>query len=184
MPLKIASLMELIVALAVGFAAWRYEAGSYRLDYLNFRHFELLTGYFLPGVAIVGALGTWLEAARRRSPACWGLGRRTWSVAGLYILFVNLSLAAQLVQNRLHGNYWWAAGGFLGGIARMWDNHYYDLGWVIAAVWITSRISRQAGDPAPDARERAGQVFAAVAILASLLGGIMCMINDFRTSNF
>lgn len=181
---KIAYVMEIILAIAVGLAAWRYEAGHYRLDYLNFRHFELIAGYFLPGVALVGALGTWFEAVRRRAPAHWGLGRLTWSIAGLYIVFVNLSLTAQLVQNYLHGNYWWRASGLAGGVTRMWDNHEYDLGWVVAAVWITALVSQLPGDPSPDGREWAGRVFSVLVMAASLLGAIMCMINDFRYSNF
>lgn len=182
--IRIAYAMELVIAVAVGFAAWRYEAATYRLDYLNFRHFELFAGYFLPGIAIVGGVGTWLEMARGRSPKGWGSGRITWSVAALYVAFINLSLAAQLAQNYLHGNYWWRGSGPVGGITRMWDNHEYDLGWVVAAIWISARLARLPGDPAPDAREWAGRVFSSVAVTASVLGNVMCMINDFRYSNF
>jgi hypothetical protein len=166
---RLAYALELVFVVAVGLALFRAQSDSHLQSEANgaaqlYRLTSLLKHFgdsFPTGVAIAGLLGLWIEVARKRSPAIWGFGRWTWSVAGLYFLLnsgfmVLVAAASEAYQGRpIH----------IVALILTWLPWYGALewgriAWGLVAIGITRRLARVPPDPAPDAREWAGRIFA------------------------
>jgi hypothetical protein len=172
--IRVGYVMELVVAAAVCFAVVRSQmapgshfAGSTRSS----GWVRLVGGSLLTGLALAGGLGLAAEAARRRRPATWGLGRWVWSISGLFVVFYGLwGIAVALVNRWTYGGgsasfvdlalnvlVWGAIGQFFGGFA-----------WAIAGFCTTAMIVGSLRDPDPDAREWAGRLFASLAVAVDI----------------
>lgn len=133
-------------------------------------------GPLLAGLAIAGGVGLAVEAIRGRKPSSWGLGRWIWSIAGLTLL-VNVA-----ADGFSFGVEWlsWKAGAHRPPVSMApsamgirffhWPMyHFFDqFGLAIAAVCTTAMITRQPHDPAPDARDWAGRLFASLAVALTI----------------
>jgi hypothetical protein len=182
MRIRLGYALELVLVLAVGMALARWSAhsmvaaGYYRSGVV--RQFQLFAEPFLAGAALAGGLGTWLEAARRRSPPIWGIGRWSWSVTALTVLLY--SAVESTVQMAVrwkkfgHPDVKAALGQVQGQcILTMF---YPQTCWVLAAAWLTSRICGQPRDLAPDAREWAGRVFLALVVMWGIAYNVFAVI--------
>src|SRR5690242_14653776 len=98
MKIRPGAVAETLLALACGaalsYAADIAPAPPFNLETVPWR-VAYLVEPFLTGVALVAGLGLLIEAARRRSPETWGLGRWTWGLSGFYLLLEGLVVAAQ-----------------------------------------------------------------------------------------
>jgi hypothetical protein len=182
MRVRLGYALELVLVLAMGMALGRWAAhspvaaGYFRSDVV--RQFQFFVEPILAGMALAGGLGTWLEAARRRSPPNWGIGRWSWSVAALTVLLY--SVAESTVQMAI---LWKRQGhpdvkGALGQVQGqcILTTFYPQTCWVLAAAWLTFRISGQARDPNPDAREWAGRVFLALVVMWGIAYNVFAVI--------
>src|SRR5579864_3342245 len=183
MRIRIAFLLELILALAVGMGLARADP----------KYAELLAGFPLglrnwitqvignvsAGFALVVGLATFIERARGRSPLTWGPGRSATSILCIYVIYLNLAKAAlvfriSLLFVRVHA-FWLRGTGLdklLQGNGLMFQ---MSVPWFVLGLGITYLVVRPARDPSPDAREWAGRVFSALVVVVPI-AGIVCEV--------
>jgi hypothetical protein len=168
MRVRLGYALELVVVLAAGMGLARWAASSPWADaYLVrgdlARRVQFLVEPILAGIALAGGLGTWLEAARRRSPPTWDIGRWCWSVTALTVLLYSVadSTVAMAVLWKRQGHPDVKVAIAYAQHSYLLTTFYPQTCWVLAAALITSRIASQPRVPAPDAREWAGRVFLA-----------------------
>jgi hypothetical protein len=170
MRVRLGYALELVVVLAAGMGLARWAASSpWAKAYLNRgdlgRRVQFLVEPILAGIALAGGLGTWLEAARRRSPPTWDIGRWCWSVTALTVLLYSVAEStmqmAVLWKRQGHPDVKVAIAYAQNSVLTAF---YPQTCWVLAAALITSRIASQPRVPAPDAREWAGRVFLALLV--------------------
>jgi hypothetical protein len=175
--------LELIFVLAVGLALARWATQSLLINAYFVRsdlatQFQLIVASFFAGVGLVGGFGTWLEAARRSSPPTWGIGRWTWSVYALTVLLAYAEAATVALYTV------WKSGDLAGPrivVAELQGTFVLTAAhpqafWALAALWLTSRITGQFRDPAPDAREWVGRVSLALIVAAGIAHRVIGLI--------
>jgi hypothetical protein len=172
---RLAYALELVFVLAIGLALFRlqfdFRTQSEDPDDAP-RHLQLanyLKGFgdsFPTGVALAGLLGLGIEVARKRSPAIWGFGRWTWSVAGLYFLLNSaFSVLVAAASNAYHGVPIHIVPLILRWLPWYGALQWGRIAWGLVAIGITRRLARVPPDPAPDAREWAGRIFAVLIVV-------------------
>ena len=175
---RLADLVEWVVAIAVGLAVMRWIAADpfdLELERISGRYRDVVFS-ILAGVAVVEGLVLSWETVRRRGPAMWGPGRWVWAATGLFLLIsVSLNLIVMATrdesefvvvegQANLPGDdseIVWVFRSSLSGVINTFCEVFP------AGVMIAGLASAWAGwprDPHPDPRERAGQFFAAMLV--------------------
>jgi hypothetical protein len=170
--------IELVLAAGVGLALVRYQQTD--PDYQELGGF--LTGIvrledgidvFFAGVALVGGMGILVERARGRSPRNWGPGRWIWVIVASYLLLHVLDAFCGTLSAHI-----WAVGvnqaslveDLLRGLRWKYGRYLLpSISWFTLALAMTSLLARPQLPPAPDARDRAGTVFAVLLIFCVLV---------------
>lgn len=167
MKIKILTLMEAILTLAVGFATARATS-----DYLNHQPYLgpisralAAVGPAIVAMLIVGGIGTWAKCLLRRAPATWGIGRWTLTIFAAVIAADVLSILALHAAGEADVPSWfppqWRSPDWRADLVQVVvldsPGHHHLSGPV---AWIATRPGRaQAGGPA-DAWEWAGRPLA------------------------
>ena len=160
--ISIAYLLELVAAVAAGLGLYRY-AGTVGMPFDLATRRGLLDAwtYLAAGIALVGLVGIVAEAARRRSPDRWGLGRWTWAIAGLYTVAIHAAgIAKGLREGMFYLGLPWI---YFYGLREAWTY----LGPALVSAWVAARMARLPRGVAPDAREWAGRVYGILVVAAS-----------------
>jgi hypothetical protein len=156
--------LELVAVLAVGLAflrLWTDEAEAAPRHLRLAHYFKAFGDSFPTGVALAGLLGLGIEVARGRSPAIWGLGRWVWSFAGLCFFFESsFMVVVNVADNAHHGKPIDFVSQILEWLPWFGAVQWGAIAWGVVAVALTRRLARLPPDPAPDAREWSGRVFA------------------------
>ena len=167
--MRIGYAMELVLNIAVGLLVVRIgtqvvevAAPTNVAEFVS-RALTLIGAYFLSGFALVGALGLVVEAARRRSPEHWGLGRWSWVFAGLFVLACN---ADRLINFILPSNF---PHDKILYLVEGWGDSWHLIGPMLGGLWVITRMARLPRDPAPDAREWAGRVLGISLVVFSVI---------------
>ena len=173
---RIVDLLEWVVALAVGFATfraclavpnWRSQWEGADRAWTKLTYVVVLT---LVGITIVEGLALAVERARGRGPRPWGIGRWTWSMASIYLV---LKVAFDLMRLVLTNSMWRRASWgrawheelaplFIYSLASVFRIYF---AFAMAAFLVTVRLAGSPSDPAPDAREWSGRVFAVFVVV-------------------
>jgi len=186
MRIRIAFLLELILALAVGMGLARANprGAEYLAAVSTFGWGYLIgqvSGNIFEGFALVVGLATLIERVRGRSPSIWGPGRWALSVICIYAIFLYISTAAAefVALFRVRGEVnWLHEFGLSELIASNSMLVRMTVPWFLLALGITYRVVRPARDPSPDAREWAGRVFAALVVVVAF-AGLLCGVVGF-----
>ena len=181
MRIRVAGLIELVVAFAGALAIRTMGNPSPSLaksGYLTGRrlddwNFVYIFGGFFCGLGLMGSLGLFVERIRKLSPPVWGLGRWTWSLMIPIFLFPFLQHS---VGELLFGE---GVKGLLGTITFEIELSLRDFPRmqlaVLFAFLIASRVAGLPRDPAPDAREWAGRIYAFLLITWWAYSGTIAM---------
>jgi len=172
MRIRLGYAMEFVVVLAVGMGLARFVWVVYGKDAETLLdRLQIFIVPFLVGIGLAGGLGTWLEAARRRSPPIWGVGRWAWSVSALCVLLKVLDLSVNLLFSHWRGNDAIHELGMVGDLMILLFAR--ETWWISTAAWLTSLIIRQPRDPSPDAREWAGHFYLAALVAYGIASQII-----------
>jgi hypothetical protein len=162
--ISIAYILELVAAVAVGLGLYRYaDAVGMPFDWATRRGVLAGWTYLSTGIALVGLVGVAVEAARRRSPELWGMGRWTWAIAGIYAVAVHGVGGAKGIRE--HMFYLGMPWVYFYGLPDAWPY----LGPALASAWLAARMARLPRDPKPDAREWAGRVYGTLVVVTSVI---------------
>src|SRR4051812_14397446 len=99
--IRLAYALEAILALAVGLSLARAVTSSGTFEFLLeskptgsiswaiyiATYIKAIGGAICTGVALTEGVALWIEVARKRSPAIWGLGRWMWSTTSMALIF-------------------------------------------------------------------------------------------------
>jgi hypothetical protein len=177
--------LELVLVLAMGMALARAAFPPHDFSepppsgsWVSWAVLVLTLNPFMSGVALTGGFGLAIERIRGRSPATWGFGRWTWSLACLVVLL-------QLTVNWCWLAFWLIRSGH----SRISVPPSYTLlamlmstflGWpdqfsgtvlfTLIASLVTARATRALGeDRSPDGREWTGRGFALLTLIWFIL---------------
>jgi hypothetical protein len=178
--MRLAYLLELVLAIGVGLGLARYRLNWPDLPesyphLASIDQFEVGSDSFLAGVGLVGGLALGLRAALGRERRPWGPGRWVWFLIPTYLLLtlsdrVAGTVAARSIRSfssdplgaEVINGFWGDYGGFL---LPADDLRFV---WFLLAAGLTGLVARAPHDPAPDAREWAGRVVAVLIIVNGL----------------
>src|SRR5438874_5167198 len=172
--IRLAILLEWVAALAVGMAVYRWVG-----PLIEFHNQETFWDYFivkfpaiLTGIALVESTVLGWESIRRRGPSSWGIGRWSLTISGMFVVLDSLKSAAYIGESCYRGR--------LEGFTRSTEEILEYVETTLAEIWVyglvgefsmallafavASRLARLPMDPAPDAREWSGRIFAATLI--------------------
>lgn len=182
MKLKYAS--ELLFATAFGMALARvgFLATGRHGRPFGIPHSEklaLLLGGFVTGFTLIEFIALLIERAITRGERRgFGIGRKSWSIAGLYVILNTLVYTIYfLIDHKINKRSTPVALGFLLDRLIMLRSRSIlgDLSWALAALWITARLAGDPREPSADAREILGRVFAGFVVGAAI--AIQAMIT-------
>ncbi len=174
--MRLRFLMELVLALAVGFGMGRVIVSD-RMILYGQEGFDLIYRYQIvfnttaAGVGLVIGLGTWVEAARTSSPRAWGPGRWIWSVSAAYLVLEGVKALRWFAIPLRHSGLSWSS------VYPAMRDHLEILGSVqfgstfailLASAAISARVARASLGPRADDREWAGRVFGVLILLSAL----------------
>jgi hypothetical protein len=183
---RLAFLMELVVALAVGLGFARDLGGGLRADPFLEPGFVTLGSNFvfavLAGFGLVVGLDTWLEAARRRGPIPWGPGRWVWSVVAAYMVLKAAScLPVMMASTRAVILMWPVALPYPRNIRDVESVVLVDFDntvpWLLGAVAFTRWVARSDRTAATDARERTGRAYAVLLVALAVAVKVLLAVG-------
>ena len=180
---------ELVLAVGVGLGL-----ASYRLTWPDradtfgplsgIDWFEVGIDATLAGIGLVGGLATFAERARRSSHVPWGPGRWVWSLVASYLLLTLLDQILGTIAMRFAPGVVFVQNSIptdiIDGLRGRYGEFLFPfMTWFILSLGLTSLAVRAPRDPASDAREWCGRVFA-VLLVSIGLGLRALLLLGFR----